>query len=184
MNEKPKSELGPCPFCGTTAIETVSPDMCETPAIALHSYPNGYRVECESCCTMGPWHHNHEDALAAWNDHHSNLAKTPDGQSALPSMESGSALLDALESMARQHCDTRKVGRDYLGQVAGTNVTDSGALSANAEALSILAENGRFRVVADCGRMVVGYWPENDPMPNTKMTDADLPDDRTPDGRT
>ena len=40
--------------------------------------------------------------------------------------------LDALESMARQHCYTRKVERDYNGQVAGTLVTDSGALSAEA----------------------------------------------------
>jgi Lar family restriction alleviation protein len=64
--------LGPCPFCGTTALETVSPDMCETPAIAMHSYPGGYRVECEACCTAGPWHHNHEAALAAWNNRHND----------------------------------------------------------------------------------------------------------------
>jgi hypothetical protein len=71
--------------------------------------------------------------------------------------------LDDLESMARQHCDTRRVDRDYNGQVAGTLVTDSGAISANAEALETLADAGRFRIVAEGGRMVVGYWPENDP---------------------
>jgi len=78
---------------------------------------------------------------------------------------SGSGALDALESMARQHCHTGKVDRDYNGQVAGTHVTDSGGISANAEALEILwASNpSRFRIVAAMGRMVVGYWPENDP---------------------
>ena len=71
--------------------------------------------------------------------------------------------LDPLEDMARQHCHTGTASRDYNGQVAGTLVTDSGALSANAEALRTLAENGRFRIVAAHNRMVVGYWPENDP---------------------
>jgi len=72
-------------------------------------------------------------------------------------------ILDALQSMCYQNCYTGKVERDYNGQVAGTLVTDSGALSAEAEALRILAEHGRFRIVAEGGRMVVGYWPENDP---------------------
>jgi hypothetical protein len=72
-------------------------------------------------------------------------------------------IIAALEDMARQHCHTAKVDRDYNGQVAGTHVTDSGALSANEDALDILARLGRFRIVAAHGRMVVGYWPENDP---------------------
>lgn len=74
-------------------------------------------------------------------------------------------LLDALESMARQHCDTIRVTRDHMGQVAGTNVTDSGAISSNAESLRELAKADppRFRIVAEMGRMVVGYWPEDDP---------------------
>lgn len=73
------------------------------------------------------------------------------------------SLLEELESMARQHCHTRKVGLDYKGQVAGTLVTDSGALSANALTLRTLAKQDRFRIVNEYGRMVVGYWPENDP---------------------
>lgn len=72
-------------------------------------------------------------------------------------------LLDALDNMARQNCHTGKVDRDYNGQVAGSLVTDSGALSAEAEALEVLAAHGRFRIVAGGGRMIVGYWPENDP---------------------
>lgn len=78
-------------------------------------------------------------------------------------MQKKSLVLDALESMARQHCLSLKAERDYNGQVAGTTVTHSGALSADAEALEVLAAHGRFRVVASSGRMVVGYWPENDP---------------------
>ena len=34
---------------------------------------------------------------------------------------------------------------------------------ADADALRTLAEHGRFRIIRECGRMVVGYWPENDP---------------------
>lgn len=71
--------------------------------------------------------------------------------------------LDALEDMAAQHCHTQRVERDYNGQVAGSLVTDSGAISANAGALELLADAGRFRIVGDLGRMVVGYWPSNDP---------------------
>lgn len=75
------------------------------------------------------------------------------------------ALLDVLESMANQHCRTAAAHRDYNGQLAGTLVTDSGALTANGKALHVLANANppRFRIVAEIGRMVVGYWPENDP---------------------
>lgn len=72
-------------------------------------------------------------------------------------------LLKVVEDMARQHCHTGVADRDYNGQVAGTLVTDSGALSANAKLLRLLAKHQRFRIVAEFGRMVVGYWPENDP---------------------
>jgi hypothetical protein len=72
-------------------------------------------------------------------------------------------LLDALEEMARQHCHTGTAAKDHNGQVAGTLVTDSGAISTNADALRTLAKHGRFRIVAQMYRMVVGYWPENDP---------------------
>jgi len=73
------------------------------------------------------------------------------------------ALLDTVEDLARQHCYTGTALRDYKGQVAGTLVTDSGALTTDSIALRRLAEAGRFRIVAEYGRMVVGYWPENDP---------------------
>jgi hypothetical protein len=66
-------------------------------------------------------------------------------------------LLDALEDMARQHCHTA------LPDAAEPLTTDSGAITANAEALELLAEEGRFRVIRGFGRMVVGYWPEHDP---------------------
>lgn len=76
------------------------------------------------------------------------------------------AMLAELEDICRQNCGTRKVDRDYNGQVAGTLVTDSGAISAHADGLRRLAKHFRFRIVADGGRMVVGYWPENDPEKN------------------
>lgn len=81
------------------------------------------------------------------------------------------SVLDALESMCYQHCFTQRVERDYNGQVAGTLVTDSGALSTNAAALETLADHGRFRIVAAGGRMIVGYWPENDPSLANKKHD-------------
>lgn len=73
--------------------------------------------------------------------------------------------IETIESCARQDCHTSRVTRDYMGQVAGTLVTDSGAISARAQALEFLAAltPPRFRIVAGSGRMVVGYWPENDP---------------------
>ena len=68
---------------------------------------------------------------------------------------SESNLLDALEDMARQHC--------YLDGRNQPIETDSGATSADADALRLLAKYGRFRIVRDGGRMVVGFWPEHDP---------------------
>lgn len=60
-------------------------------------------------------------------------------------------LLDALNDMARQHCHTNPE----------THETDSGAITANAEALELLAEHNRFTTLRGFGRMVVGYWPED-----------------------
>lgn len=71
-------------------------------------------------------------------------------------------ILDALEDMCRQHCFTNPVATLYKGE-SQVDITDSGALSANALALRVLAEHGRFRIVREYGRMVAGYWPENDP---------------------
>lgn len=84
-------------------------------------------------------------------------------------------MLDEVETAARSACCTVRVERDYNGQVAGSLVTDSGAISTNAEWLRSLAAAGRFRIVGETGRMVVGYWPENDPsLPggNVKMSHA------------
>ena len=61
-------------------------------------------------------------------------------------------LLEALESMARQHCYTN-----------AAKETESMCLGANAQALEVLEKYGRFRSIRDCGRAVVGYWPEDDP---------------------
>lgn len=63
------------------------------------------------------------------------------------------AVIDEVENSVR--------GRGWTDQETGK--TDSGALSSVAQDLRLLAENGRFRIVSECGRMVVGYWPENDP---------------------
>jgi len=76
------------------------------------------------------------------------------------------AALDELETVTRSACNTRLVNRDYNGQVAGTMATDSGAISHQASALRMLAGAvpPRFRIVGGSGRMIVGYWPENDPL--------------------
>lgn len=67
-------------------------------------------------------------------------------------------LLDALEDMARQACYTRRID-----DTEEPGITDSGAISTYAETLKLLAEEKRFRIVRGVGRMLVGYWPENDP---------------------
>jgi len=75
--------------------------------------------------------------------------------------DGGNDLLDELESMARQHCFTATTGVHH--GVMEENITDSGAISSDAETLRTLARHGRFRIVREGGRMVVGYWPEDDP---------------------
>jgi hypothetical protein len=55
--------------------------MCETPAVALHSYPDSkaFRVECEACNVNGPLLTTAEQAIEAWNtrpaDHSMELVK-------------------------------------------------------------------------------------------------------------
>lgn len=63
--------------------------------------------------------------------------------------------LDLLESMARQHCHTASKNESE------PLLTDSGAITANGEALEKLAEHKRFVVTRGFGRMICGYWPEN-----------------------
>lgn len=70
--------------------------------------------------------------------------------------------LDEIEDCARHACWTETENSEYQGKPQGL-VTDSGATSTNAHNLRQLAEAGRFRIIREYGRMVVGYWPENDP---------------------
>ena len=56
----------PCPFCGLDDGDTVAA-MGDLPAVALHSYPGVFRVECEGCGCMGPMHNDHTEASKAWN---------------------------------------------------------------------------------------------------------------------
>lgn len=59
--------LAPCPFCGLTDKDSVAPDAYIA-AISSHSYPGGYRVECEGCGCNGPLNPEHSAALTAWNN--------------------------------------------------------------------------------------------------------------------
>jgi len=54
-------------------------------------------------------------------------------------------LLDALADMVNQHCQYK----DYL---------DSGGLSANDEAMRLLAAHGRLKIEKEYGRRVIGHW--------------------------
>ena len=74
-------------------------------------------------------------------------------------------LLDELESMARQWCNTADTAE--LDAPAEPGITDSGGISANAGALHLLAEHGGFRIEREFGRMVLGYWPENEQFKKT-----------------
>jgi hypothetical protein len=78
-------------------------------------------------------------------------------------------LLEAYEETARAECYTDLNVRTYQG-VPEVNITDSGAMSRRAYVLRKLASAGRFRIVREFGRMVVGYWPENDPQKKEAKT--------------
>lgn len=58
-------------------------------------------------------------------------------------------LLDALEDMVWQHCYQHD-----------DDSFDSGALTANAVALRVLAKHNRFQIEREYGRMVVGRFIE------------------------
>jgi len=66
-------------------------------------------------------------------------------------------ILEALEGMARTYCYTNL-----------EKLSDSGCLSDVAYALRVLAKHNKFRIVREHGRMVAGYWPENDPLKPAK----------------
>lgn len=76
-------------------------------------------------------------------------------------------LLDALEDMARQACYTKPANAHEE-----PGITDSGALSTYADTLMLLHEEKRFRIVRGFGRMVLGYWPENEPKRNAELKDG------------
>jgi hypothetical protein len=76
-------------------------------------------------------------------------------------------LFESYEETARAECYTDPNARTYQG-VPEINITDSGAMSRHAHLLRQLASAGRFRIVREFGRMVVGYWPEHDPLKNNK----------------
>lgn len=82
-------------------------------------------------------------------------------------------LLDELESMARQWCNTADTAE--LDAPAEPGITDSGGISANAGALHLLAEHGRFRIEREFGRMVLGYWPENEQFKKTPNVEVSGP---------
>lgn len=70
--------------------------------------------------------------------------------------------LDIIEDFTRRLVHTSDRWVD--GDSEKTHVlTDSGGMGDDAHNLRLLAEYGRFRIVRQFGRMVVGYWPENDP---------------------
>ena len=70
--------LSPCPFCGLTDQDAIAPeiapDMGQAPAVAMHSYPGGHRIECEGCDCNGPWRHYPAEAITAWNNRVGELA--------------------------------------------------------------------------------------------------------------
>lgn len=55
------ARMRPCPFCGTKKTDIVG----NTTGVSMHSYPGGYRVECEKCGATGPW--DNEDPVRALN---------------------------------------------------------------------------------------------------------------------
>lgn len=54
-------------------------------------------------------------------------------------------LLDALEDVVNQAC-------------LFDDILDSGALTANANAMRLLADYGRIKIKRECGRRVIGKW--------------------------
>ena len=55
-----------------------------------------------------------------------------------------------LEDMVNQHCTVENKGQTYL---------DSMALSANADAMRLLAKHNRIVITSEYGRRVIAKWP-------------------------
>ena len=50
-------EIKPCPFCSSTNVGLTRSEVSK----------RRYWVECEDCRAQGPHHHEHQDAVEAWN---------------------------------------------------------------------------------------------------------------------
>lgn len=57
--------IKPCPFCGMSEQDQSITGNGQ--AVVVRRYPGGFRVECDGCCCMGPWHHQMQDAIESWN---------------------------------------------------------------------------------------------------------------------
>lgn len=73
-----------------------------------------------------------------------------------------------IEDGARACCHTSRDG-----------ITDSGGISDRACMLRELAAGNRFRILRQYGRMVVGHWPENDPLRKIPVP-TEAPPERPP----
>jgi hypothetical protein len=127
---------------------------------------------CSALAPCGPVLALLKDPRAVWT----NMLR---GTIAMPTAcEANNGLVEMVESLARQHCFTHSTPKKFQG-VEEVNVTDSGAITSDAEALRMLSEFGRFRILRSGGRMVVGYWPEHDPLLKSKKQKAARPPQQT-----
>lgn len=65
-----------------------------------------------------------------------------------------SDVLEALTDMVSQHC----IGWEEQKKDLYDREYDSMALSANADAMMVLAEHGKLKIVHEYGRRVIGKW--------------------------
>ena len=56
MSKTRKTELKPCPFCGSKGE-----------ALYSNGGPTTYQVRCGECTAEGPWRYSRKGAFAAWN---------------------------------------------------------------------------------------------------------------------
>lgn len=67
MLNKSKSELKPCPFCGSTHIEIEKTQMCEYEKANIESDGYWYDCFCNNCLAGTSDFITQEDAEKAWN---------------------------------------------------------------------------------------------------------------------
>lgn len=58
-----KSNLKPCPFCGSPCVSSSVEEVFMTRNEQVFSY----RVSCANCFCKTPWVHSKEDAIELWN---------------------------------------------------------------------------------------------------------------------